>query len=159
MLVFAFIKTSSAQTIQRQSLSNGGSLFTQNGIVMSVTLGQNAHTTLKNNIIITQGFQQQGVIAWEVKTNDAVPDVISISVFPNPTSEALNLSISDSELRNKIFNWFIINQLGQLVAQGELQDTSQSIAVENLPKGEYFLRLRTKETTNKSFVAKFLKIN
>lgn len=60
---------------------------------------------------------------------------IQISVFPNPTSKFLNISLNNAEH----FNFEIINAVGAIVMKGK---NAQQIDVSNLKEGPYFLSIR-----------------
>ncbi|MBK6700968.1 MAG: T9SS type A sorting domain-containing protein [Saprospiraceae bacterium] len=60
-----------------------------------------------------------------------------ISVFPNPTSKYLNISLNNDDH----FNFEIINAVGVLVMKGK---NTQQIDVSNLKEGPYFLSIRYK---------------
>lgn len=61
-----------------------------------------------------------------------------IQVYPNPTSEELNIKIQSNLLGSK---FRIVNILGQEVKQGELTNSMSNIDVSKLPKGYYVLTI------------------
>jgi len=76
-----------------------------------------------------------------------------ISVFPNPSSEIINVSISNSEIKSiEVFNI-----LGEKIATFQLQNVSNTeIDISNLNSGVYLLRIF--DTSNKITLKKIIKI-
>ena len=62
---------------------------------------------------------------------------IQFSVFPNPTSKYLNVSLDNDDH----FNFEIINAVGVVVMKGK---NTQQIDVSNLKEGPYLLSIRYK---------------
>jgi hypothetical protein len=71
-----------------------------------------------------------------------------ISLFPNPALNVLNVNIN-SNLINQAYT--IIDSLGRVVLNGKLNDVENTINVEQLSKGIYYLKI----SENKSY--KFIK--
>ena len=69
--------------------------------------------------------------------------VNNISVFPNPTSQFINVQYDSEETRN--VNFDIFNQLGKLVVSTERLifegNNAIRLDIENLPDGNYFLQI------------------
>ncbi len=76
-------------------------------------------------------------------------------VYPNPTSNIINIK-STTENNLNITEILLINTMGQVVIQKQLKSTNNflQINVEHLPKGIYFLNIRT----NKDAVIKKINI-
>lgn len=72
---------------------------------------------------------------------------LKISVYPNPTSDNINVSGISSDVEFKIYN-----PVGQMVSQGKTKN--QSVDVMHLAKGIYFIQLKEKENLLK---LKFIK--
>ena len=58
-----------------------------------------------------------------------------IAVYPNPTSNMLNVNIEDTD-----FSFILFNGMGQTVTKGDAHDIVQ-INIEGIAKGVYFLRI------------------
>jgi Secretion system C-terminal sorting domain/Beta-propeller repeat len=63
----------------------------------------------------------------------------SIQLFPNPTNGTLNVQIND----NLPINYIITNQLGQQVSSGIILQSTQTISLNNLINGVYFVHLQS----------------
>jgi hypothetical protein len=72
-----------------------------------------------------------------------------ISVFPNPVVSELYVEIKERD----IVSYTIYNQIGQVVKQGKMQNSS-SIDVHFFPKGMYYLQIVGKKTGVTKFVKK-----
>ena len=75
---------------------------------------------------------------------------VSISVFPNPATDVLNIEAS-----NEMQNVMLVNQTGQVVRSIELEAGKTSIDLNGLGTGVYFVKIETaKGTTTKKVVIK-----
>jgi xyloglucan-specific exo-beta-1,4-glucanase len=82
---------------------------------------------------------------WEVNIDNATlgSDSINadVTIYPNPTSDVLNVKIDD----NASFNYVIYNVVGGIVKEGKLND--KSIDVSRLASNIYLLRLYNDATS------------
>ena len=73
-------------------------------------------------------------------------------IFPNPTENILNIDLLDM---NKIvrYDYQIVDVLGNIVAEKTLQDCKESINIQNLEKGVYFICIKiANSTASKRFI-------
>ena len=160
LIALNFCQAQQNPYISWQSVNSGGTnLLTSGNPKISQTVGQTATTTLTNgNIKLTQGFQQ-GMIAWSLSSNENKPSFAQVKIFPNPTSDILQIDIDELFLNNATYEWNIINLEGQILRKGNITNTSEFIDVSTLPQSQYFLKLFVRDkTTNLNYIAKFLKI-
>ena len=90
-----------------------------------------------------------------VAINNNVNWLSSINLFPNPTNGVLNLALSLK--RKQDLNIQIINTLGQVIQQKNLNDFDEGITVFNMnnqAKGVYFIRV---SNNRKSEIIRFIK--
>ena len=87
-----------------------------------------------------------------LSTNDIINEN-AISIYPNPSKDFINVSISNSEIKSiEIFNI-----LGKKITSYPLQNVSQTkVDVTNLPSGVYLLSLM--DSSNKTTLKKIIKI-
>lgn len=83
-------------------------------------------------------------------TTDVAPVDAPILIFPNPTSDVLNLKFENGEIND--FTLLIFNQLGQLVAQ---PNPSTELDVSDLQAGIFYLQISDRRT-GQHFVKKFV---
>lgn len=74
----------------------------------------------------------------------------TIKIFPNPTSDNLNIEFENTEQRELM----IFNQVGQQVLNKISNETTVILNLEQLPKGFYVLTIRTQKGT---FTKKIIK--
>ena len=77
--------------------------------------------------------------------------VSEISIFPNPTNDILNITSSET-----ISEIEIVNVMGQIVLQMDVNSDNAACNVSNLSNGMYFVRIMGSENNNMS-VKKFVK--
>lgn len=102
----------------------------------------------------TLGLYETGIAPSCDTIINAVPEYFfndGISVYPNPSTQLLNISFSESDKKNSIY--FIQNSVGKTEQQGIL--TENFIDVKNLSPGVYFLKVVSER---KTFVKYFIKI-
>jgi surface protein len=87
-------------------------------------------TSAPNNWTITDG----GLDCTGLSTEDF--NTSSLKLYPNPVISVLNL---DNNLTNQPYN--IIDTLGKIVLKGNLNEGDNSINVEQLSKGIYYLKV------------------
>ncbi|MES2772606.1 MAG: T9SS type A sorting domain-containing protein [Bacteroidota bacterium] len=88
-------------------------------------------------------------------TNSAIVAVMAcgggkpgISVFPNPTTEGIYLTLTSA---NTYMMYELLNSSGQKVAGNPLQGNSTFISMKNLPPATYYLRMVNGASTSPTF--------
>jgi hypothetical protein len=112
---------------------------------LSYTVGQLFYTT---NGSIAQGVQQ----AYEFQTlsNSELTTVnLTISTFPNPTSDYITLKISDKSLENLEYIMYDLN--GKSIAKGRISMANTNIKMQHAAIGIYQLKVTQKQKIIKSF--------
>jgi surface protein len=71
-------------------------------------------------------------------------DKNSVSLYPNPTLNILNIKANDN-IANKPYN--ITDTLGKVVLKGRLNEGNNSINVEHLSKGIYYIKVEKYNTS------------
>jgi len=66
-----------------------------------------------------------------------------IDVFPNPTTDVLQIKVQDQQLSGA--NYTLTDTNGKLIAKGNTQENTQ-ISLQNLPTGTYFLKMQKDNT-------------
>jgi hypothetical protein len=121
-------------------ISSAGNAMQAEGYILCSTLGEVViETTIGGNeYIFTQGFQQQNNILSSIIK---YPDLNNTYVFPNPTTNNIEIVFSEQ------YNHAVIqikNIQGVIIQTKELLSFKQkeSIKLNNLPQGIYFIELR-----------------
>ena len=116
--------------------------ITLNGPPVSDTIYLHNNDILKFNYVSGDGYIQINVKFFienggvPLSINDVVENKLELSLYPNPTTEYLNLD-SDNNLYNSTYTVYSLN--GQAIRQGTLGDNRLYIG--DLPKGMYFIKL------------------
>jgi hypothetical protein len=141
MMLFAL--SGEAQSLKQDVISSAGGYNVASGgsLSLSWTLGETiipTFTSSDGSLIITNGFQQKIVISVGVEN---IPDPVSITIYPNPAGESLNIKFdfpTDGEI-----TFFLINIKGGMVKTGKIEaaTVNKEINMQDLPSGIYYLRL------------------
>lgn len=129
-----------SQNLHRQMLSaQGGSVFTQSGIVVKYSVGQQSVTGSRSGAyIVQQGIQQSN---WNKIIGQYNSVSISTTAFPIPFKDIIHFTFSGNlgeTLSIQIFDVF-----GRIVFNDILQVVEQTTALDlkQLPSATYFVRL------------------
>jgi len=122
-------------TIERQSVSSGGSSYTMANetYMVSATIGQPVSGTMINeNYIVTAGFQQTGLTLVNVFTAENAV----VEVFPNPGTDFIMIKSEINEYALKIYD------LRGVVIFSKTNTTGNFVVdVQSYPAGEYILQI------------------
>ncbi|MCC7503158.1 MAG: hypothetical protein IT229_11555 [Flavobacteriales bacterium] len=145
-LLFALLYTVSTHA-QQAVLPTGGEA-TGTGGTVSYSVGQVAYTTTSSSTgTMTQGVQQP----YEVIATSLVEESngqLMATAFPNPASSLINIHLQ-SMVENG--NDRLVDGLGQLMLQGRIDGTDDTIDMAALPAASYVLLLFRNETPIGSF--------
>jgi hypothetical protein len=64
---------------------------------------------------------------------------ISLSVFPNPTSDFLTLKVED--YNNEALNYTLLDEQGRLVFNEQITTQDTQVAMSTLARGAYFINV------------------
>ncbi|MEN8124557.1 MAG: T9SS type A sorting domain-containing protein [Bacteroidota bacterium] len=129
LIIFSFF-------LQAQEVISSYGLDTSNSSGnLSATAGEVTIATLNNGSYqITQGFHQTSLAALAVEDFD---ENFKVKIYPNPSSELFLIDIMDfTDIHYKIYS---VN--GQLLYKNELKQQSNTVKVDRLKNGLYFLTL------------------
>jgi hypothetical protein len=142
--VFLLSASVNAQSV----ISTQGNSYSNASHTIDYTIGEPVTITVSNGSNdLTQGFHQTNVVITNIEDLDAN---ILVNIFPNPTSDFVNLSVEKFEgLTLQIYD-----TAGKLVEQTELNQSLTSFRVSHYADGTYLLTL----TYNKDKKIKSYKI-
>jgi hypothetical protein len=118
-------------------------VFSNNGNTVDFTIS-NEPCTVRSDFFVPSG-------PW-TKTTISVFEAAKFEntkVFPNPTSNLLNLELS-ADFDGK--DYLLVNTLGQIVSEGTLVSGKNSIAVSELNSGLYMIKLKDNMRASIKFV-------
>lgn len=142
-----FILVFSAGTTAQQVVSSAGEQQSASEVQISWTLGEPVITTTNNSqYILTQGFQQSKLVVTAIK-EISFPQ-LSIKAYPNPTSEYLNLELSEPVNENLEISMFDVN--GKLLMKKKMVANKQKIKMKSFAAGSYLLKIATSDNLSYS---------
>ncbi len=127
--------------IQAQTSVNAtGGNASGSGGSASYSVGQVVYT--KNtgiNGTVAQGVQQPYEISVVTSIKEAKGISLSVSVFPNPTSDYLTLGIDEFEISNLSYQLYDMN--GKLLQHKRITGYQTRIVLSNLEPATYFVKV------------------
>jgi len=125
----------SFHTKAQEVISSGGDYYENADISVSWTIGEPITETISNSSnILTQGFHQSKL-------------TVSISLFPNPTQDFVNLKVGD--YANLTFQLYSFN--GKLIQTNKLFSENTEIKMNSLSASAYFLKILKRNKIIKTF--------
>jgi hypothetical protein len=133
-------------SVQAQnSVNSSGGDATGSGGTLAYSVGQVVYTTNADaSGTVSQGVQQAYEI-FTLKVKEPIRN-ISLSVFPNPTVNHLNLQISD--YNQEKLSYFLFDLQGKLIKNGKIRAKQTQISTSGLPSATYILYIRNKNKQN-----------
>lgn len=143
--IISFFKSYSQQSV---SVSGGNAIGI--GGTSSYSVGQITYTSqTSSGGNVNLGVQQP----YEIVTlgNDNFTEInLLISAYPNPTTNLLNLVVSDDKWNNLSYQLFDIN--GKIVSNlQKIRASETSLSMQELQQGIYFLAVNSDGKTIKTF--------
>lgn len=132
-------------------IASGNNASGSSGTV-SYSIGQVFYTYmgLESSYSITQGVQQ-----LEKDKNLGIPEVdkptTEIYVFPNPTTDYVNVSLKGTELENLDRSYKLYDIQGRLLKQNTISQTETQVSLSNLSSSIYILVVYVDNKVLKSF--------
>jgi hypothetical protein len=126
-----------AQTSHQVLSATGGDASGSGGSV-SYSVGQIVYTTSTGTTgSVAQGVEQ----AYEISSVGIKETAlnISLSIFPNPTSDYLILKVED--YNNEVLSYHLIDEQGKLVMNEQITNQDTQLAMSTLARGAYFINV------------------
>lgn len=142
LILFAILN----QTGKTQDLIgvSGNTLKSETGSI-SFSVGEVLNETFVNDTIaLTQGMQQVSISITPVSIDSKLFE--AILVYPNPTSDYLNIKVPDDEL----IQISLLSIEGKIILTKEL-NSSFIMNISSLQVGEYILLIQSKEEKSISY--------
>jgi len=138
-ILFLFAMGLSLIRAQTAILSSGGKADGTGGSV-SYSFGQLVYTTNSGaNGSVAQGVQQPFEISVVTSIEEAKGINLSISAYPNPTSDYITLSVTDFDVTQLSYQLYDIN--GKLLDTKKLEGNQTNIEMSNLTPAIYFIKV------------------
>jgi hypothetical protein len=136
-LAFLLSFSVNAQTSHQVLSATGGDASGSGGSV-AYSVGQIVYTTSTG----TSGSVAQGVEqAYEISSVGIKETAlnISLSIFPNPTSDYLTLKVED--YNNEALSYSLLDEQGKLVLNEQITNQDTQVAMSTLARGAYFINV------------------
>lgn len=136
-----FMHDGYGQSIQRSSMNSWGASMQKGSLILSQTAGQSSTTQVfKNEKYLRQGFQQSS--NERMKADDW-----EIALFPNPNNGSFQFSVISGE---EDIRFKVTDTQGKLVhAETVMQNPQQTVNINRLSEGMYFLIVRAADGSQK----------
>ena len=137
--------TSTLTTVAQEIVATQGDSYHDTSIQIDFTIGEIIINSESNGVnTLTQGFHQTN---WNFVGVETHSTGYEATIFPNPTSEILNIRTSTFEN----VKYTLYNAQGKLILQGKLTADQTPIIVGQLRTGKYSLILDSKSQKLKTF--------
>ncbi len=124
----------------QESVNATGGDASGSGGSVSYSVGQVVYTTNTGTTgSVAQGVQQPYEISVVTAIEEATRINLSVSVYPNPTTDYLTLSINDFDILNLSFHLYDIN--GKMIQQNKINISETIISITEIPPAVYFLKI------------------
>ena len=137
--------------VQAQTSVNatGGNASGSGGLA-SYSVGQVVYTTnTGTNGSVAQGVQQPFEISVVTGIEEAKDINLSVSAYPNPTTDYLTLSIGEFDISN--LSYQLYDMQGKLLQSGKITGNQTSIVMSNLVPATYFVKVTEGNKEVKTF--------
>lgn len=143
LLVALSLNSLNAQT----AVAATGGDATGSGGSVSYTVGQIVYTTATGSTgSVAQGVQQ----AYDISITEGVDEkTISLSAFPNPITDQLNLSITGFTTQQYVYQMF--DSSGKLVKSEKISSSTTSISAQQFTPGVYLVSVLDNNSIIKTF--------
>lgn len=137
--------------LQAQTSVNAtGSNASGSGGSASYSVGQVVYTTNTGTTgSVAQGVQQPYEISVVTGIEEAKDINLSVTAYPNPTTDYLTLEVKEFELSNLHFQLYDMN--GKLLQNEKITGNRTSIVMSNLVPATYFVRVINEKQSVKEF--------
>jgi hypothetical protein len=134
----------------QESINASGGEATGSGGSVSYSVGQVAYQThAGTNGSVTQGVQQPYEISVVTAIEEAKGINLTVSAYPNPTTDYLTLEVKDFELSTLHFQVYDMN--GKLLQSEKITGNQTSIIMSNLVPATYFVKVVLENKEVKTF--------
>ncbi|MDD2387329.1 MAG: T9SS type A sorting domain-containing protein [Bacteroidales bacterium] len=134
----------------QESINATGRDASGSGGSASYSVGQVVYTTnTGTNGSVAQGVQQPFEISVVIGLEEAKGINLSVTAYPNPTTDYLTLSIGEFEISNLSYQLYDMN--GKLLQSEKITGNQTSIVMSNLVPATYFIKVIQNNKEVKTF--------
>jgi hypothetical protein len=150
MKILIIISALSLTGVQaQQSINSSGGNGSGTGGSFSYTVGQIDYVAATGtNGSISQGVQQPFEF-FTLGTNDYPAILLQAVAYPNPTTENVNLVVSNYSLENLEFELYDVS--GKIILNQKITTSETLISMKNFSTGSYFIAVNENNKKLKTF--------
>lgn len=149
LIVFAILNFGLLRLQAQETINTSGSDASGSGGVVTYSVGQAVYVTnTSSSGSVAQGVQQPFEISV-VLGIDEVHINLSLTAYPNPTTDMLTLEISDFNSESLNYQFYDIN--GRVIDAKEITSEKTNIETSNIAPAIYFLKIAQKSNIIKIF--------
>jgi hypothetical protein len=150
LLLFGFgLAVLQAQQIHESILATGGNASVSGGSV-SYSIGQLVYQTpTGTNGSVAQGVQQPYEISVITAIEETLGINLAVSVYPNPTSDNLTMSITEFDISNLSYSLYDLQ--GRQLQSDRISGNQTIIVMSNLARAIYFIKVFQGNSEVKTF--------
>ena len=131
-----------SQSISPEVYTTSGDYYTGTNATLSWTIGESVTETFTGtNTILTQGFQQSQYSITSIE--EATNNNYQISVYPNPTTDLINISIQSVDKSSLKIE--LIDLQGKRLYYQNINSNSKTLDLKQFAGSIYFLKIYTNE--------------
>lgn len=148
-IILLFVLSATMSFAQNAVTVSGGEANGNSGSV-SYSIGQTFYSAnVGSNGQVSEGVQQSYEIYDVTEVQSVISGAISLSAFPNPTSDFLTLRIDGDYIDGLSCAMFDIS--GKEIMQQRITSSQTSLDVQQLPPATYFVRVTKGKNEVKTF--------
>ena len=141
LIVSAFMALISVFANAQQVISSSGSTLKNSAGSLSFTLGELVIDTKNTGVVIlTQGFHQTKLIITAI--SDLPEQRFSISAFPNPTNDYVNLKIEKGDIHD--IEFILFDMQGKVLSNQKIENSNTEIQFSGYNSGNYLMKVLQK---------------
>lgn len=149
-LIAAILTLLSVSLIAQETTVTAGVEIYGSGGTASISIGQVFFTSFTGETYeINQGVQQPYIITEVTSAGNTSVTNLELKVFPNPTTDFINIRIDKTEKVHMSF--YLFDAAGRVLQNGEIKAAETEIAMGHLSSAIYFLRIIEEDNEVKTF--------
>ena len=134
----------------QQSVNSAGANASGSGGSVSYSVGQVVYTTnTGSNGSVAQGVQQPYEISVVTAVDDAQSINLTVTVYPNPTTDFVTLQIIECEMEDLHFQLYDLN--GKLLKSEKITNSESQIDMNIYAPSSYFVKVLSGNKSIKEF--------
>ncbi len=133
LVILAFVKAHAQESVN----SSGGDALGSGGSV-AYSFGQVTYSFQSGSTGSIEQGVQHAYEFFALETSQIEPS-ISLSIFPNPTSENLNLHLND--FKNESLTYMLFDKYGKQITSVQICSQNTEINMSDLPTADYLLTI------------------